>query len=67
MGKELKIYRLTNWIMEYGKGKLDYQTALSEATSYYKKKPLFPVYEWFTHIGDQYAARVIAKKLLLSK
>ena len=66
MGRELKVYRLTDEIMRYGKGRLDYGDALAEATAYYKKKPWFVLSEWITHVGDQYAARIIADKLLAS-
>ena len=62
MGKELKIYRMTDQVMKKTASKVNYDVVLSEVKSYYQKKPRF--LGLFTHVGDSYAADVLSKKLL---
>ena len=62
MNKELRIYRLTDKILHYSEGKIDYNTALNKATQYCNnnKKSIFS----FSHVGDDSAAWTIARKLM---
>ena len=61
MSKELKTYRLTNLIMQYSKGTVRYEDALSSAKQYYEKKPF--IIGLFSHVGTDYVAREICSKL----
>ncbi len=59
--KRLKIYKLTDRIMKYGEGKVNYEDALKSATSFYEKKPLF--WGWGTHVGINYVADELSQRL----
>ncbi len=59
--KELKIYRLVDRIMEYGKGRVRYEDAVAAATKFYNHKPLF--WGWGTHVGIDYVALEYSKSL----
>ncbi len=61
MSKELKIYRLTNKIMAYSKGKVDYFDAYSHAKRFYDHRPFG--FGWLSHVGDNYIARELSKRL----
>ena len=59
MRQELRAYRLTEKIMRYTGGKSNYEDVLSKARSYVKDHPI----RWFSHVGDDYAAKCIASSM----
>lgn len=64
MNKELRMYRIVNAAMLYGKyeanTELPYETVKQLATDYCQK---FPQSYFKTHVGDDHIARQIASEL----
>ena len=62
MGRELRVYRLAERVMKYTENQFPYELVLKKSRDFCRKSPR-RLSDMFSHVGDSYAARVIAEAM----